>query len=139
MSGWGFSAAIVLAFSVVASPAPAIGQPVPKSSSPPEIRFSTANALPIADELRAQVNTIAGHLTHFATRAIITNRPLRAIEFPADVAAEQAQLVAELKNLGHDPDELHRLLNDPNPQVRTIALGALFVREDPHDLPTLRN
>ena len=134
MSGSGFAAAIVLPFVAITCPAPAIGHLVPKPSSPQEVRSANANALPDADGLRVQVNAIAGHLTHFATRAIITNRPLRATEFPADVAAEQAQLGADLKNLGHDPDELHRLLN-PNPRVRTIALGALFVREDPHDLP----
>jgi hypothetical protein len=133
MFGWGRSAAIVLAFSAFTCPAPAIGQP---GLTPPiEVRVAIANASPDADETRAQVNAIAGHLTHFATRAIIVNRPLRAIEFPAEVVAEQARLVADLKNLGRNPDELHRLLNDPNPRIRTIAMGALFVREDPHDLP----
>jgi hypothetical protein len=96
---------------------------------------NATNATPDPDALRLQVNIIAGHLTHFATRAIITNRPVRANEFPLNMVAEQAQFLADLKNLSRDSDELHRLLNDPNPRVRTIALGALFVREDPHDLP----
>lgn len=135
MSGYRFAVAIALAFSAATCPIPAVGQQVPNPSSPQEVRSAMANGLPNADGVRAQANAIAEHLTHFATGAIITNRPLRAIAFPAEVIAEQAQLVADLKNLAHNPDELHGLLNDPNPRIRTIALGALFVREDPHDLP----
>jgi hypothetical protein len=133
MCGERFAAAIILAFSASTCPAPAIGQP--ELTPPKEGRLVMANASPDADETRAQVNAIAGHLTHFATRAIIANRPLRAIEFPTEMVAEQAQFVADLKNLSRNPDELHRLLHDPNPRIRTIALGVLFVREDPHDLP----
>jgi len=135
MSGSEFAAAIVLAFSAVTCPATAMAQTWGTRSSPEEVRITRPRPSPDADGFRVRVISIAGHLTHFATRAIVTNRPLRTIEFPANVTAEQEQLVADLQNLGHDPDELHRLLNDPNPRVRTIALGALFARENPQDLP----
>jgi hypothetical protein len=95
----------------------------------------TANAASTPDAFQVRVSVIAEHLTHFATRAVISNRPLMEMEIPSQVLAEQAQLLADLKSLSHAPDELHRLLRDPDPKVRTIALGALFVREDSHDLP----
>jgi len=96
---------------------------------------TAANPASNPDAVQAKVNSIAKHLSHFATRAIIVNRPLMEMEIPPKVFAEQAQLLADLKSLSHAPDELHRLLSDPDPKVRTIALGALFVREDPLDLP----
>jgi len=99
------------------------------------IRPAIARTAPDQDALRAQVNAVAAHAVHFATNAIIRNWSLREFEFPSEMVAEQARLVADLKDLSRDPDQLHRLLNDSNPQVRTIALGALFVREDPRDLP----
>jgi hypothetical protein len=99
------------------------------------IASTAANEASIPDAVQSKVNFIAEHLSHFATRAIIVNRPLREMEIPPKVFAEQAQLLADLRSLSHAPDELHRLLKDPGPRVRTIALGALFVREDPQDLP----
>ncbi len=57
------------------------------------------------------------------------------MEIPPELLVEQAQLLGNLKDLSRSPDELRRLLKDINPRVRTIALGALFVREDPRDLP----
>jgi hypothetical protein len=94
-----------------------------------------ANAASPADAGQPKVSVLAEHLSHFATRAIITNTPLDGREIPPKVLVEQAQLLADLKRLSHAPDELHLLLRDPDPRVRTIALGALFVREDPRDLP----
>ena len=96
---------------------------------------TAANAASNPDAVQAKVNSIAEHLSHFATRANIVNRTLMEMEIPPKVFAEQAQLLADLRSLSHAPDELHRLLRDPDPKVRTIALGALFVREDPQDLP----
>lgn len=90
---------------------------------------------PAPDTLQPRVNSIAGSLTHFATRALIANRPLRFGAVPPNLLEEQATLLSNLKTLSRDPDQLHRLLNDPDPRARTIALGALFVREDPRDLP----
>jgi hypothetical protein len=94
-----------------------------------------AKAASNPDTFHVKVSVIAEHLTHFATHAIIVNRPLMETEIPPKVFAEQAQLLEDLKSLSHAPDELHHLLSNPDPRVRTIALGALFVREDPHDLP----
>jgi hypothetical protein len=85
--------------------------------------------------VRSQVDKIAGALTHFATRSIIVNRPLREGEIPSLLLAEQTEMLRDLEDLTGHPEELHRLLDDPSPRVRTIALGALFVREDPRDLP----
>ncbi len=101
------------------------------------IGLATANASPDPQVLRARVDVIAGQLTHFATHAIISNRPLQGFGIPSDLVAEQAKLFSDLKALGDSPDELHLLLRAPNPKVRTIVLGALFVREDPQDLPYL--
>jgi len=80
------------------------------------------------------VQTIAQHTTHFATRAIIDNRPVDS-RVPDALRTEQQRLLADLRRLSAEPAAMRALLPDPDPKVRTIALGALFLREDPHDLP----
>jgi len=74
------------------------------------------------------------HYTHFATEDIISNRPTRQ-RWPKQLAAEQEQLLSKLRTLSRQQESLHELVNHPVAEVRTLALGALFLREDPQDLP----
>jgi hypothetical protein len=53
------------------------------------------------------------------------------------LTAEQLRLVKELRELRGDRTTLAALLENPNPKVRTLALGALFQREDGRDLPLI--
>jgi hypothetical protein len=76
-------------------------------------------------------------MTHFATGAILNNRPLWGGSVPPNLLAEQARLEADLRAIGGKPDALRLLLKDPDPRVRTVTLGALFVREDTQDLPSI--
>ena len=39
--------------------------------------------------------------------------------------------------MGGERDMLITLLGHPDPRIRTLALGALFIREDPQDLPLI--
>ena len=99
------------------------------------VRPAIASSTPNQDPLRVQVSAIASHLTHFATHAIVVNRLLDEREIPSGLVAEQAQLLRDLYDLSGHPEELHRLIGDPDPRIRTIALGALFVCENPQELP----
>ena len=124
----------LLALSLLAARPTAIAQlsttPLPKSPA-------SANSAPvvIASEFQARVETIANSMTHFATGAILNNRPLRGVDVPSNLLDEQARLQAGLRAIGNEPDALRQLLRDPDARIRTVALGALFVREDPQDLP----
>jgi hypothetical protein len=61
----------------------------------------------------------------------------RVVEKPNRMLAEQFQLLRTLRSVSGDRAGLAALLNDSDPRVRTLALGALFQREDGHDLPLI--
>ena len=122
-----------LALSLLAAWPTAIAQ----LTTPLPGRAAIANSAPVTipPGFQSRVETIANSMTHFATGAIRNNRPLWGGGVPPNLLAEQARLEADLRAIGSKPDALRLLLKDPDPRVRTVALGALFVREDPHDLP----
>jgi hypothetical protein len=86
-------------------------------------------------ELRREIEAAAESYSHFATADIVTNRPMR--EWPKALVAEQSKLLETLRIWARQPETLRGLIGHPNPRVRTLVLGALFVREDPHDLPLI--
>lgn len=106
-----------------------------------------------ADEpTSARFEQMATNYSHFSLETIIKNRPLRLWgEFeepkpgtgglgrwlPNPLVEEQNRLVQELRSLDGDRAALAKLLKHPDARVRTLALGALFQREDGHDLPLL--
>ena len=49
----------------------------------------------------------------------------------------QTDLVRQLRASSKDRESLRALLKDPDPKVRTLALGALFQRDDGRDLPLI--
>ena len=53
------------------------------------------------------------------------------------LSEEQIHLAQELRSFSGDRDGLAILLKHPSPKVRTLALGAIFEREDGRDLPLI--
>lgn len=102
-------------------------------------RAANANSAPdtVPPAFRARVETIANSMTHFATGAILNNRPLRRWDVSPNLLDEQARLQSDLRAIGDEPGALRLLLRDSDARVRTVALGALFMREDPHDLRSI--
>lgn len=89
-----------------------------------------------AMKLRQQVKTAAGQFQHFATADIIANRPTGR-GWSRELIGEQARLMDDLRRWSRHAEDLRELLRDSDSRVRTLALGALFVREDPRELPRI--
>jgi hypothetical protein len=97
-------------------------------------------AIPAApNALRARVEEMARRYTHFSLTVMVSNRPLRLplLGDQQGLADEQLRLLAEMRDLSPNRDALAALLRDTDPKVRTLALGALFQREDGRDLPLI--
>ena len=106
------------------------------------------------NSLQHQLEQIARTNTYFSLTVIIHNRSLRLWP-PMDktnggtngfkffnartnpLAADQSRLLTELRALSGDRESLQTLLTNSDPKVRTLALGALFQREDGRDLPLI--
>jgi hypothetical protein len=99
------------------------------------------NCLGATDTVQAQFEQMAKTYGHFSLTVVIQNRPLR-LGTPLEatkrgnnpLALEQLQLAQELRALSGDRKALAALLENPDPKVRTLALGAIFQREDGRDL-----
>jgi len=87
-------------------------------------------------ELQRQMETAAKTYSRFATNGILSNRPTDR-EWPKQLMVEQAKLLADLLKWSKQPQPLRALIGHRDPKVRTLVLGALFVREDPHELPLI--
>jgi hypothetical protein len=104
-----------------------------------EGRVASPNSSPvrITPAFRTRIKTTADSMSHFATGAILNNRPLWRGDIPPNQLDEQVRLQAALREIGNEPDALRLLIKDPDARIRTVALGALFVREDPQDLKSI--
>jgi hypothetical protein len=83
-----------------------------------------------------RLERLAASTSHFATGDIVRNGHFER-RWPEALKKEQEDLAAELKSLGGERDALTALLRHVDPKVRTLAMGALFMREDPRDLPPI--
>ena len=99
-------------------------------------RAANAQSAPAIAGTQTKLESMAARVTHFATLDIIRNRDPDN-RMPATLFTEQMQLPGALRAMGGEQDALRSLLKHPNPKVRTLALGALFEREDPKDLPAI--
>src|SRR5262249_33315737 len=89
---------------------------------------------PLDDKLRFEA--LAGQLKFFSAQNIIYDRyPERFL--PEDWAATWKDAQAAIKAPDGGVPDLLRLVNHKDPRVRTLALAALFHREDPKLLPHL--
>jgi hypothetical protein len=110
------------------------------------------NCFGATDTTQARLEQMATNYSHFSLETVIKNRPLRlwgvmaepqtgasgpVIWKPNPLVKEQIRLVQELRSVDSDRTALAALLKHPDPKVRTLALGALFQREDGRDLPLL--
>jgi hypothetical protein len=84
-------------------------------------------------EMQRQMETAAKTYSRFATHDILSNRPTDG-EWPKQLMVEQAKLLADLLKWSKHPQPLRALIGHRDAKVRTLVLGALFVREDPHEL-----
>lgn len=91
---------------------------------------------PALAKMQEQLESAAQSYSHFATSDIIANRPTDR-NWPETLIAEQSKLMADLQEWARQPELLRALIGHHDARVRTLVLGALFVREDPHDLPLI--
>lgn len=104
------------------------------------------------DTTQALLERMATNYSHFSLETVIKNRAVRLwgvrtepppgasgpfVRKPHPLVAEQTRLLRELCSLDGDRPALAALLKHPDPKVRTLALGALFQREDGRDLPLI--
>lgn len=95
------------------------------------------------EQLEKQFEKLAESTTHFSTRMCAWNSPIHYITgYEKDLALEklvqeQMDLMEALKKCSSDRPQLEGLLKHPDPKVRTLALGAIFQREDGRDLPLI--
>ncbi len=102
------------------------------------IRVASIHAAddPSLVKVQGQMEAAAQCYSHFATSDIIANRPTDR-DWPEKLIAEQSKLMADLQKWARQPELLRALIGHRDARVRTLVLGALFVREDPHDLPLI--
>ena len=89
-----------------------------------------------AVEIREQIEAAAARYIHFATEDIISNRPTNQ-GWPAELVAEQAKVMDELRQWSAYPKALRLLIDHADGKVRTLVLGALFVSEESQQLPVI--
>ncbi len=103
------------------------------------------------DSVRQRLDQLGKSLQYFETKNLISNRgPLRVglgpmysgeglydQIWPESLESEHTHMLAVLRSLGGERAALGALLKDADPKLRTLALGALFLREDAHDLPLI--
>ncbi|HEY1789027.1 MAG TPA: hypothetical protein VGJ73_12765 [Verrucomicrobiae bacterium] len=103
-------------------------------------------------QLQNQLEQFAQTNDYFSLPVVVNNRPIqlwpsvtyvkqgtnnfRIVRKPNPLAG-QYQLMRTLKRVSGNRAGLATLLSDPHPRVRTLALGAIFQREDGRDLPLI--
>jgi hypothetical protein len=100
--------------------------------------IARADATPAAQtpSVSQRLERLASEATYFATRDILSNRWSER-RWPTHLLLEQEHVLAELRSVAGERAALQALLRHGDPKVRTLALGALFIREDPRDLPLI--
>jgi hypothetical protein len=89
-----------------------------------------------AEEARPTLERLASQLKFLSTNDVLYDRlDNRAVG--KEAAAEYKRLLEELFSAGYPTATLVELLKHSDPKVRTLAMAALFVKEDPKILPHL--
>lgn len=101
-------------------------------------------SVPSNDSLQRRLEQLAQTNTHFSLEVITRKRPLslwtsreQRMTDQHPLAETQMRLARELQILSAEREGLVALLKHPDPKVRTLAMGAIFEREDGRDLPLL--
>jgi WD40 repeat protein len=92
--------------------------------------------------VRVALEGMAKTNEYFPLTCVVHNRELYLRVFPRAEEVEQIKARAEglpavLRTVSTNRMALASLLEHPDPKVRTLALGALYVREDRQDLPLI--
>ena len=123
ISGCGWLLALVVAVGVAAD-VTADSRQTGQSETP---AFST---------IRAEFAQMADDLPYLTVDCVLLDRPepfYRAANPEDDRRHER--ILGRLLDSRYAPEVLHKLSSDENPKVRTLAMVALFDREDPSELP----
>ena len=123
ISGCGWLLALVVAFGVA-------------SEVTADSRQTGQSETPAFSAIRAEFAQMADDLPYLTVDCVLLDRPepfYRAANTEADRRDER--ILGRLLDSQYAPEVLHKLCSDENPKVRTLAMAALFDREDPSDLP----
>jgi hypothetical protein len=85
---------------------------------------------------RNDLERLAGQLKFFSTGDFLYDR-FNLSRFPDKEAREYRKVIGELTSTPWKAEDLVKLLKHDDPRVRTLALAALFARDDPRLLPQL--
>ncbi len=96
-----------------------------------------AEAGQVPSNAEQRLERLAREATHFATGEIVSNAWHEERRWPIALLEEQRHVLKELQAATEEHQMLQSLLENQNPKIRTLALGALFIREDPQDLPLI--
>ena len=88
-------------------------------------------------DIQRRVEDGAQTYSHFATGDIVNNRPTSSHRWPPALYQEQARLLVDLRAWAEHAEAMRSLISHADAKVRTLAPGALFVHEDPQDLPLI--
>jgi len=102
----------------------------------PLVTGSRAAARDQVPSVQQRFERLAATASHFATDDIVRNTRGDG-RWPEGLLEEQQNLLTDLSSTRDARKELQNLVHSPDPRVRTLALGALFIREDPRDLPLI--
>lgn len=109
------------------------------------VLFVAAGLSRAEETLAEEFEALAGKTRHFSRSVVIWNQALRlprafGQEAPpeyAGLAPGQLELRDRLRKASTNREALADLLRHPDPKVRNLVLGAIFQREDGHDLPLI--
>ncbi|MGO8746910.1 MAG: hypothetical protein ACLQNE_13065 [Thermoguttaceae bacterium] len=88
-------------------------------------------------EIQRRLEDGARTYSHFATGDIVYNRRTSPGRWPPALYEEQARLLIDLRAWAKHAEAVRSLISHADAKVRTLALGVLFVHEDPQDLPLI--
>ncbi len=115
-----------------------LGLPNPRA----EKSFARAKALTSnasSDELATLLTNPAPMVRTLAMAKVFDQQHLKQPPFGAELPDVPCQEEVDFRALAGSTseDQLRQLLKHPNPKVRTLALAALFQKDDPHVLPDI--
>ncbi|MEI8016597.1 MAG: hypothetical protein WCH39_00290 [Schlesneria sp.] len=90
----------------------------------------------VALDLQEIIQAAATRYVYFAAEDIISNRPTRQ-GWSRELMTEQARLMEDLREWSVHSEVLQTLIAHPDPKFRVLVLGALYVSEDPLQLPVI--
>jgi len=121
--------AVATAMAILPQGTDAANQPIAVASEKTEAKAQ-------GDAVRKRFEELAGQLKFFPTGDLSYGRGARLQQgIPKKVSEPWLKLLAAISTGKEEVTDLVSLLKHQEPKVRTLALGALYLREDPRVLP----